>query len=478
MSIRVKLTATLLIFALAVIASMGILSSLSLDNYFRDRIISELMTQSEEIEYLIRTSIKSDSSDYARLQTFAASARLRLTLISPAGSVLFESDLSHSRLSEIENHSDRDEIRIASKSGTGTSVRHSRTLNTDMLYFARRLDLPFPEKSGYEDAKFIRLSVSLTSVSDVMNEIHNKIIIIGSILLLFVLALALGLSTQLSKPIETMASYAEQISRGNYEVRLPLPRTKELRKLAETINGTLQKVEQDIIQLKKLERVRSEFLGNVSHELRTPIFTIQGLIETLLGGAVDDKTVNRDFLDRALQNTQRLNTLLTDLIEISRIESGEMKMSFRYFPINELLEQVRSEMEYAAEQKSIEISIQTKDKSPEVYGDRERLKQVFINLVDNSIKYSRSGSKVTLECDDLEDKVLLSVRDNGPGIAGEHIPRIFERFYRVDKERSRDEGGTGLGLAIVKHIVEAHGCRVDVRSELGRGTTFSFALKK
>jgi two-component system phosphate regulon sensor histidine kinase PhoR len=216
----------------------------------------------------------------------------------------------------------------------------------------------------------------------------------------------------------------------------------------------------------------------VSHELRTPIFAIQGILETLAAGALDDKEVSNDFISRALENTKRLNTLLNDLIEISRIESGDMKMSFRYFPLKDFLIQVVDEMSHFASEKNITLEFDKSISPVDIVGDKDRLKQVMINLIDNAIKYNKPNGNVLISYYATNSAVLISVADTGVGIPAEHLPRIFERFYRVDKERSREEGGTGLGLAIVKHILEAHGSKIEVQSEVGIGSTFQFSLKK
>lgn len=255
--------------------------------------------------------------------------------------------------------------------------------------------------------------------------------------------------------------------------------SEEFQKLSASFNTMLESFRSDISRMKKLEGVRSEFLGNVSHELRTPLFSTQGLIETLLHGAVDDKKVNRDFLAKALNNIERLNSLLEELIDISRIESGEMKLRLRYFDIVPVLRAAVTDMQTYAEQRSITVTYHGPSETPlEVFGDKERLRQVAVNLMENAIKYSEKGGTVILALSSTAERAEVSVKDNGIGIAPQHLPRIFERFYRVDKDRSRDVGGSGLGLAIVKHIVEAHGSNITVESSVGIGTTFTFSVSR
>ncbi len=253
----------------------------------------------------------------------------------------------------------------------------------------------------------------------------------------------------------------------------------EFQHLSDSFNTMLDLFRTDIRQLEKLERVRSEFLSNVSHELRTPLFATQGLIETLLHGAVDDKKVNKDFLKKALNNIERLNSLLEELIDISRIESGEMKLRVRYFDIMPMLETAVAELQDYAAQRSISLAINVPEESEiKVFGDKERLRQVLVNLIENAIKYSEPKDSVVINCKDEKECVVISVEDTGIGIAPQHISRIFERFYRVDKDRSRDVGGSGLGLAIVKHIIEAHNQTISVDSKVGIGTIFTFSVSK
>jgi two-component system phosphate regulon sensor histidine kinase PhoR len=247
--------------------------------------------------------------------------------------------------------------------------------------------------------------------------------------------------------------------------------------LEDEIRLMFVKMQQDIEYLKKLERVRTEFLANVSHELRTPIFTVQGFIETLLDGAIDNPEVNKKFLEKANLHTQNLSNLVNDLIDISMIESGEMRLSFRYFNLLKFLTELKLEMEPIAQEKEIELILLPVREQLEVLGDKTRLKQVLVNLITNAVRYSDTG-KIEIKALEEGNSVLISVKDTGIGINEADQQRIFERFYRVDKTRSKAAGGTGLGLAIVKHIVEAHGGKVNVKSRPGEGSEFSFRLKK
>lgn len=238
-----------------------------------------------------------------------------------------------------------------------------------------------------------------------------------------------------------------------------------------------ERAKNDIEYLRRLERMRTEFLANVSHELRTPIFTIQGFLETLLDGAINDNKVNRLFLEKANNNTINLSHLLNDLIDISMIESGEMRMSFRYFKINDYLEEIVEEFTQRAEAKGLELKFTPAVKNYSVFADKIKVQQVLTNLIQNALRYTEAGSIDITAIDETKD-VRIVIRDTGIGIPEKDLHRIFERFYRVDKARSKAEGGTGLGLAISKHIIEAHNSKIEVKSIPGKGSEFSFTLKK
>jgi two-component system, OmpR family, phosphate regulon sensor histidine kinase PhoR len=236
---------------------------------------------------------------------------------------------------------------------------------------------------------------------------------------------------------------------------------------------------EEIEQLQKLEKYRREFVANVSHELKTPLFNIQGYIHTLLDGAIDDRTVSKNFLDKAGKNVERLVSLVADLEIISQLEAGAVNLETETFDIHALVNDVFESLEIKSKQKKITLSFKKGCDQPfYVIADKDKIRQVFVNLIDNSIKYGKEDGNTVISFYDMADNILTEVTDDGIGLAKEHLPRLFERFYRADKSRSRDQGGTGLGLSIVKHIIEAHTQTINVRSGEGVGTTFGFTLKK
>jgi len=250
-------------------------------------------------------------------------------------------------------------------------------------------------------------------------------------------------------------------------------------KVNEEVTEWAQDRRQEIEELKKLEAYRREFIGNVSHELKTPLFNIQGYILTLLDGGLDDPTINKEYLERSSKNIERMISIVEDLEVISRFETGEMKLDMINFDIVELSTDVIELLEVKAKKKNIRLNLAREYEKPLfVNADKERIRQVLINLVDNSIKYGTDGGKTKVGFFDMDENILIEVTDNGLGVDSKDIPRLFERFFRVDKSRSREQGGSGLGLAIVKHIIEAHHQTINVRSTIGVGTTFAFTLQK
>ncbi len=258
-----------------------------------------------------------------------------------------------------------------------------------------------------------------------------------------------------------------------------LEKSDTLETIEKQIEILIEERKKEIEHLKKLETYRKEYIGNVSHELKTPIFNIQGYIQTLLDGGLEDKNVNRKFLERADKSVERMITIVEDLQTITQFETGELVLDMEPFDILVLAKDVCDASDMRADTKKINLIVREDEmKSHLVTGDRFRIRQVLANLVVNSIKYGKEGGETRIQLRDNGDNIMVEVSDNGIGIDKQHLPRLFERFYRVDKSRSREQGGSGLGLAIVKHIIEAHNQHINVMSTAGAGSVFSFNLPK
>lgn len=236
--------------------------------------------------------------------------------------------------------------------------------------------------------------------------------------------------------------------------------------------------EEELVRMKENENYRREFIGNVSHELKTPIFNIQGYIQTLLDGGLEDKDINMKFLKRANVSVDRMINIVEDLEVISRLETDDDELELENFNIVQIINEAFDQLELKASKMKIKLELKNESNSPLVYADKNKIQQVFMNLISNSIKYGKENGTTSVRLFDMTDKTLIEVADDGIGIDEDSLNRLFERFYRVDKNRSREIGGTGLGLAIVKHIIEAHQQTINVRSTVNVGSTFSFILEK
>lgn len=492
---------------------------------------------------------------------------IRFTYITRGGVVVFDTD---TRLQDLDNHLSRTEIIQAIHSGEGSSVRYSKTLNKNLVYYATKL----------KDGSIVRTSIPLDNV----RIFQNKNIKYYIITLLFVIFLSVILSLKLTKfivnPVEELEFITARIAKGELDRRVRLssinelgslgrtfnymadqlqstmaelidkqnrleailksmdsgviavdrrhrviminpyakkifgiktdiigetlmdhirdfefdsvfenpndykqikiiwPQERELRiKTAEIINGYerigIVAVVQDITDIKKLENIRSQFVANVSHELKTPLTSIKGFAETLK--YVDDEANRQKFLDIINEEAERLTRLINDILTLSNIEQNVENMK-EIFSGEEIIENVFTMMKIEAEKKKIDLSINLMN-DKKLYGDPDKFKQMMINLIDNAIKYSEEGDSVSVATRSEDDNVIITVEDTGIGIPEKDISRLFERFYRVDKARSRAKGGTGLGLAIVKHIVKSFDGSIEVASKLDIGTKFIITLK-
>lgn len=254
----------------------------------------------------------------------------------------------------------------------------------------------------------------------------------------------------------------------------------DLRKATKDVNKWNLKREKEIQKLMIRESYRRQFVGNVAHELKTPIFNIQGYIDTLLDGAIDDDEINRKFLERANKSVGRMIHIIEDLDQITQLEAGTLEIEEEPVDIIDVISDVVDQLEMKAKKRNVNVVIKQQQQKGRflVRVDVEKIKQVLVNLIVNAIKYGREGGEVLVRTYEMGEQVLVEVADDGYGIPSEHLNKIFERFYRVDKSRDRDQGGSGLGLSIVKHIIEAHNQTINIRSTEGKGCTFSFTLKK
>lgn len=311
----------------------------------------------------------------------------------------------------------------------------------------------------------------------------------------YILVFTLGLAL-LSFPIVYYSSYYLQfyrmeilnrisgnITRKQFEdyKSLDTHDKDELDYLIKQLKRASKTIEREIQRLNRIENYRKEFIGDISHELKTPIFAIQGFIETLLNGAIEDENVNRQFLEKAMRNVNRLIFLTKDLMEISKLETGELKSEVQDIYLKDVIMDVSDNLQYKAQKEDVNIIVHDIDKDLLVRADRNQIKQVLINLVENAVKYNKPGGTVEVSVDPSysdANRVLVSIKDTGIGISQQNIERVTERFFRVDKSRSREKGGTGLGLAIVKHIMESHDEDFFIESTPNVGSTFSFTLTR
>jgi two-component system phosphate regulon sensor histidine kinase PhoR len=473
--LQTKITLTYFLFALATVLAIGIISSFSIESLFKSSTEKTLINDIDLVDYYLSEMPDISSQEiYSRVKAYAAKAKIRVTLIDGAGRVIIDSDVDYEKIAAMENHLHRPEIEQAELSQLGRDVRLSKSTGHEYMYVAKKIALNTANKFLQATA-FLRVSYLLENVNAAAKELRWKIFTAGLLVLLLVLAISMFVSRRITNPLKTITADVNEIAQGNYEKRIDAGTNDEIHQLTESIHKLEARIVSDIAEMERLSKVRSQFLANVTHELKTPLFAIQAYLETLHGGAIDDASVNRLYLEKAKSNADRLEALLSDLIDISRIESKELKMSFRYFSIDELFARAEEEMKDTAAAKGIILHFVSPG-SVKVLGDKERLLQVMSNLISNAILFNPEGTVVKVHSEKNDKHITVFVEDNGIGIAEEHLPRLFERFYRVDEERSRENGGTGLGLAIVKHLLEAHESSIHVESKPGEGTKFNFDL--
>jgi two-component system phosphate regulon sensor histidine kinase PhoR len=459
--LKLILTVTL-VLAVALLAADILTSRVAEQNYI-DTLRRELAERCHTLLLTPEAGIRSAVHEYAR------AGQARVTLVAPDGTVLADSDADPDRM---ENHRGRQEIKAALEGHEGSSIRLSPTLNIRFLYVA------IPASYGA-----IRLAVPLSRIDAQVSRVRGQVLLATGLAFLPAAFIGAILARQYSRRLGDIIRFAGKLTTGDIDTRLRAQGRGELSILAgqlnetgEKLHGMLEQLQHERAELERLERFRKDFLINVSHELRTPLASIQGYAETLLDGALQDPNHNARFVAIIKQNAERLGSLVADLMTLSRIELGSQKLEVAPFPVCELLRQAAESLHPLISKKGIVMHLDLPSEETEALCDSEAVHQILSNLMDNALKYTPAGGELRVGAQVMGDLVEVYVADTGAGIPSEDLPRLFERFYRVDKARSREMGGTGLGLSIVKHLVKAQGGEVSVESEVGQGSRFSFKL--
>jgi two-component system phosphate regulon sensor histidine kinase PhoR len=457
------------LMALALVTVDFVATSLAKDSY-----IQNLKAQLEDKGRMLALSIAdpANTSDF-EVRRMARAAGGRITVVRPDGQVVVDSDANAATM---ENHRTRPELIQAFRGRAGSSIRRSATLGIDFLYVA----VPGPRSLP---GGAVRIAVPLAEIDRQVNGIRWRILAGTALAFLPAIAIAALLARLISARFAAIMSHALELARGNFRARLASTGGSEFAQLARTLNDTaenLQKIVEQLqrehAELEKVERIRKDFVINVSHELRTPLASIQGYTETLIDGAIDDAEHNLRFLGIIRHNAERLARLTEDLLTLSRVEQKRHKFEFEIHSVNGLLRDAIELIRPMAEKSDLHVDLERAPEDAEVCCDSEAVSQVLSNLLDNAVKYTPAGGRITVGAHPAGRFVELYVRDTGIGIPEEDLHRLFERFYRVDKARSRELGGTGLGLSIVKHLVAAHGGITRVESTVNQGSTFFFTL--
>ncbi len=441
-------------------------------NVAKDSYIQNLTQQlTDKVRMLALAYPAPENLDAGQARHIAQTAGGRITVVRADGKVLVDSEADAALM---ENHRTRPELVQAFRGSAGSDIRQSATIGVSFLYVA----VPVAGQSSA-----IRIAFPLSEIHRQIAEIRGKILVSTALAFLPAILIAAIAARYISRRFATIMSHAGELARGNFRSRLPETDSSEFGRLSETLNETAENLQQTVTQLQhehaeleKLERIRKDFVINVSHELRTPLASIQGYTETLIDGAIADPEYNMRFLGIIRHNAERLARLTEDLLTLSRVEQKRQKFEFDTHLVNALIRDAFEMMQPIAEKNRIQLIEEPAPQDTVVFCDSEAVSQILSNLLENAIKYTPAGGRIAVGAVAQGSMVELFVRDTGIGIPEEDLPRLFERFYRVDKARSRELGGTGLGLSIVKHLVAAHNGTMRVKSRFHEGSTFSFTL--
>lgn len=335
--------------------------------------------------------------------------------------------------------------------------------NQDTMY----VNVPVREENRIIGA--VRVAYTLTQIQERIGKIRTLLFTSVAVYAALIVALTFWLANSIAAPLEALTGDAQRLARGELSHRIHLKGTEEVNQLGQTLNQMSERLEQ-------LEGLRRQYVSDVSHELRTPLASIRGMAETLLEHGETDPELRGRYLPRIIAQTDRLARLASQLLDLAQIESGNLVNFFAPTSMAAVIEEATHTCSERANERGVQLVVTVADDLPQIIADRDRLVQVFLNLVDNAVRYTPAGGRVQVSAQAAGSKITVAVEDTGSGIPAEHLPHLFERFYRVDRARTLRSGGTGLGLSIVEQIVKAHGGTIRVTSEEGKGTRFDLTL--
>lgn len=445
--------------------------SLKLQDNFELKISEELQSNAILVgDILTGDLLKNKNEDIQRkIETLAEKLDLRITVIDMQGKVLGDSEKAPSLM---ENHKDRLEIIEAVEKGFSHSTRFSDTLNYNMKYVAVRVD-----NSG-NTLGVVRFALPLSEVRLRIQLIYRVVLLSAIVAVVIAFTVAYFLSRSITFPISRMQEVAQRIAKGDFSKKINIKSKDELGKLAKSLNIMAAELQQKMENLKQMDRVRTDFVANVSHELKTPLTLIKGYIETLEDKAINDKEKARKFISIIKEHTNRLENIMEDLLSLSELELSKNCLNKTEFDLKKLIDEITLSFGYALDTKRQMLSIDQQGDDFKIKADRDKIEQVIVNLIDNAIKYTNEAGQINILLLERQNEITFTVQDDGVGIPAEDINRVFERFYRVDKARSRELGGTGLGLGIAKHIALAHNGQISIESEINKGTKVLVRLPK
>ncbi len=474
-----KLTVSFVLLILFSVIILNFFVSIKLQDYFESFIVERLDSNAVLVSGIISKSMRSGDRDavQADVERLSMAVDARITALDINGHVM--GDSRHNPIN-MEEHSRRPEVLDAMKEGRGLSTRQSATMGYDMKYVAHLI------KDRQGKLGVVRMSLPMSIVESRLKIIYRVVLLGGLVAVVFAIITGALVSRGIIGPLMEMTEVSKSMAKGDFSQRIRPRGSYELVLLANALNTMSEELQQHIERLKQADKLKTELVANVSHELKTPLTSIMGFIETLEDGALEDGDNARRFLAIIKKHAELLSNTVDDLLALAELEAASSEETPRVgkglickeFDITQLVEDIIAGFGYALKGKGQSLKSEFEGTDFIVSGDSHRLEQAIVNMVDNAVKYTGQDGEIKITVHGADQTLTVAVSDTGVGIPADQVERVFERFYRVDKARSRSVGGTGLGLAIVKHTVLLHGGDVNIDSEPLVGTTISFTIPR